>query len=193
MDKPNESRYGGFHQYRPDVSQQHPRAGSMILIQVKELPMDNQQIKKILIHSRFFESLDPEDIDKVCPLCRARSYQNGEYLFQQGDFGEHLYVIAEGQAYLERTVDLDTRRGRVTIDTLGKGRLLGCWSTLLGEPHTLMSSAVCAKPSQVLAIRGPDLRNLMLSDERLGFRLMEKFCYLLRERIQAAYGAMEKI
>ena len=35
--------------------------------------------------------------------------------------------------------------------------------------------------------------NLMLSDERLGFRLMEKFCYLLRERIQAAYGAMEKI
>jgi CRP-like cAMP-binding protein len=165
----------------------------MLLFQREEIPMDTQQIITILNHSKFFESLDPEDIEKVCPLCQPRSYANGEYLFQQGDFGEHLYVIAEGQAYLERTIDLDTRRGRVTIDTLGKGRLLGCWSTLLGEPHTLMSSAVCAKPTQVLTIRGPDLRNLMLSDMRLGFRLMEKFCYLLRERIQAAYGAMEKI
>lgn len=155
--------------------------------------MDDQQKREILSHSNFFESLDDRDIKKICPLCQPRSYETGEYLFQQGDFGEHLYVIAEGQAFLERTVDLDTRRGRVTIDTLGKGRLLGCWSTLLGEPHTLMSSAVCARPTQVLSIRGPDLRNLMLSDERLGFRLMEKFCYLLRERIQAAYGAMEKI
>jgi len=155
--------------------------------------MDNEQIKAVLSRSKFFESLDSQDIDKICPLCKPRSYQTGEYLFQQGDFGENLFIIAEGQAFLERTVDLDTRRGRVTIDTFGKGRLLGCWSTLLGEPHTLMSSAVCAQPTRVLAIRGPDLRNLMLSDEHLGFRLMEKFCYLLRERIQAAYGAMEKI
>ena len=155
--------------------------------------MDDQQITEILRHSKFFENLDEADIEKIRPLCTPRNYETGAYLFQQGDFGEHLFVIAQGQAYLERSVDLDTRRGRVTIDTLGKGRLLGCWSTLLGEPHTLMSSAVCAKPTQVLSIRGPDLRNLMLSDKRLGFRLMEKFCYLLRERIQAAYGAMEKI
>ncbi|MGB5984936.1 MAG: cyclic nucleotide-binding domain-containing protein, partial [Desulfobacterales bacterium] len=138
-------------------------------------------------------NLDSADIEKIRPLCQPRSYKTGEYLFQQGAFGEQLFVIAQGQAYLERSVDLDTRRGRVTIDTLGKGRLLGCWSTLLGEPHTLMSSAVCARPTQALSIRGPDLRNLMLSDKRLGFRLMENFCYLLKERIQAAYGAMEKI
>ena len=71
--------------------------------------------------------------------------------------------------------------------------MLGSWATLLGQPHLLMSSAVCQKPTLLLVMRGGDLRNLMLSNKALGFHVMEKFCFLLKDRIQAAYGAMEKI
>ena len=42
-------------------------------------------------------------------------------------------------------------------------------------------------------MRGADLRNLMLSDKEFGFNIMEKFCFLLKDRIQAAYGALEKL
>ena len=79
------------------------------------------------------------------------------------------------------------------IDALGKGRFLGCWSTLLNEPHILMSSASCQKATTVISIMGADLREIMLSDFELGFRVMERLCFQLRDRIKAAYGAMEKV
>jgi hypothetical protein len=88
---------------------------------------------------------------------------------------------------------LGAREGNLTIGVLGKERVLGCWSTLLGESHHHMSSASCRKPTIVLAIRGAELRQMMLSNVKLGFTVLERLCFSLRDRIAIAYGAMEKI
>ena len=155
--------------------------------------MQREQIQRALVGCEFFDGFDKTVIEKVSLLCWERSFSIGEYVFHQGDFGEHLYIVAEGQVCLERSVNLGSRKGSIPIESLGKGRVLGSWSTLLDQRHVLMSSAVCEKPTQLLVIRGADLRYLMLSDKNLGFALLEKFCFLLKDRIQAAYGAMEKI
>ncbi len=141
----------------------------------------------------FFELLETRELSEVSNLGQVLTYQSGEYVFRQGDYGEHIYIIVDGQIYLERTVDLATHKGNVVIEILGKGRVLGCWSTLLDLPHILMSSAVCQKPTKIVAIKGADLRRMMIGNTTLGFNLMERLCFLLRDRIQAAYGAMEKI
>ncbi len=155
--------------------------------------MDHSRIMIALESSEFFKGLDTEEMGRVAGLCKPVAYEAGEFVFQQGDFGEHLYVVVEGQVFLERSMDLGHRQGNVIIAALGRGRILGCWSTLLGEPHILMSSAVCQKPTRLLAMRGGDLREMMLGNTALGFKVMEKFCFLLRDRIQAAYGALEKL
>ncbi len=155
--------------------------------------MNQETIRQAIAGCEFFEGLQDGDNEKIVSLCWERTFKIGEFVFQQGDYGEHLYIISEGQVVLERAVDLGVRKGTVPIEALGKGRVLGSWATLLGLPHLLMSSAVCQKPTRLLAFRGADLRNLMLSNKSLGFNVMEKFCFLLKDRIQAAYGAMEKI
>jgi CRP-like cAMP-binding protein len=155
--------------------------------------METPEIEQVLQDSKFFRALDAHVIEEVSTLGRMRSFKGGEFIFQQGDFGEHIYIIAEGHVILERSTDLGTRKGRVVIDLLGKGRFLGCWSTLLGEPHVLMSSAACRKPTTVVCIKGSDLREIMVGDPKLGFCIIERLCFLLRDRIKAAYGAMEKI
>jgi len=155
--------------------------------------MEGTKIVKAVKKSEFFKDLNNNHIDSIVALCTPTSFETGECVFHQGENGEQLYIIADGRVALERSIDLGNRKGKITIDVLGKGRVLGCWSTILGEPHILMSTAVCQKPSKILAFKGPDLRSLMLSDKELGFNLMERFCILLRERIKAAYGAMEKL
>ncbi len=85
------------------------------------------------------------------------------------------------------------RTGSVFIGMIRKGRVFGCWSTLLNEKHTLMSSAVCQKPTRVLVIKGPDLRQMMLDNNELGFTILERLCFLLRDRLKGAYEAMEEI
>ena len=155
--------------------------------------MNRIEMEHVLRSCEFFELLKARELSEISNLGQMMTYQNGEYVFRQGDYGEHIYIIVEGQIYLERTVDLGTHKGNVVIEILGKGRVLGCWSTLLNMPHILMSSAVCQKPTKIVAIKGADLRRMMIGNTELGFNLMERLCFLLRDRIQAAYGAMEKI
>ncbi len=155
--------------------------------------MKRTEIEKILENCEFFRRLGKSDIAEITGLGQAKLYETGEYIFLQGDYGEHLHVIAEGSVSLERALDLGTQKGSVVIEILGKGRVLGCWSTLLGMPHILMSSAACLKPTTIVSLKGEDLREMMIGNPELGFNVMERLCFLLRDRIQAAYGAMEKI
>ncbi len=155
--------------------------------------MNAPDIGKILRGSKFFKDLDDSVIRKIAPLGEIRTLRTGEHVFRQGDFGEHIYIVIDGHVSLERQTNLGHRSGSVVIDMLGKGRFLGCWSTLLNEPHVLMASAYCQKPTQVVSIRGADLRKIMVQEPELGFDVMERLCILLRDRIQAAYGAFEKI
>ncbi len=155
--------------------------------------MDPNIIKEILEGCEFFKGLEETDIEDIVGLCQVRNYESGEYVFSQGDFGEYLYVIAEGHVSLERSMDLGNREGNAVIGLLGKGRVMGCWSTLLGQPHTLMSSAVCRKPTTVISFRGTELREIMVDNHKMGFRMMESLCFLLRDRLYGALGAMENI
>ena len=155
--------------------------------------MDRNEIARILECCEFFKELEKSYIDNIIGLCQVRNYEPGEYVFSQGDFGECLYVIAEGHVSLERSIDLRTRKGNAVIGILGKGRAMGCWSTLLGQPHNLMSSAVCRKPTTVVCIKGAELRDMMTDNHDLGFSLLESLCFLLRDRLHEALGAMEKI
>lgn len=154
--------------------------------------MKSDEIIQFLHSSRFFKNLAHESVCKVASLCREAAFETGESLFKQGDFGKHLYIIQKGQVLLERAMNMGNRRGSVVVDTLGKGRTLGCWSTLLGEPHELMSTATCQKPTAVLMINGSDLRQMMTEKSSFGFEMMERLCFLLRDRLQAAYGAMDR-
>jgi CRP-like cAMP-binding protein len=155
--------------------------------------VDSNEIRQALERCEFFMGLQGSDTQEIARLCRVAEYKPGDYVFRQGDFGEFLYIIMEGHVFLERTMDLDQQKGNVVIGMLGKGRVFGCWSTLLDEPHNLMSSAVCQKPTKVLTIRGSDLREMMLKKSAFGFNVLERLCFLLRDRIQGAYGALEKI
>ena len=155
--------------------------------------MNTSEILDIFCNCELFKGLNTVEIENVTKLGRVEMYEAGEKIFNQGAFQDKLYIIAEGHVFLERSIDLDTRKGSVTLSLLGRGRVLGCWSTLLGEAYPLMSSAICKEHAKVVVIRSPALREMILSDFHFGFKVMERLCSILRDTLQGAYGAMEKI
>jgi CRP-like cAMP-binding protein len=155
--------------------------------------MDRPEIENVVGNSELFRGLGKSDVQEIAGLCREEVYEPGQYVFRQGDFGDRIYIIVDGKVYLERDVDVGTRKGNVVIGILGRGRVFGCWSTLLSAPHNLMSSACCQGPTKIVSLKGSDLRGMMASNTLLGFNILEQLCFLLRDRIQSMYGAMEKI
>ena len=155
--------------------------------------MAKSEISDFLERCELFSGLNKNEVKKIAGLGHLETYEAGENILNQGDFGENLYIIAEGMVVLERAIDLGTRRGSAVIGILGRGRALGCWSTLLGEPHTYMSSAKCRKPTKAVVIKGQALREMMLGNLQLGFKVLERLCFILRDRIHGAFGAMENV
>lgn len=155
--------------------------------------MVDPTILSTLQSCRFLKNISSEHLATISEFCDIDHYEAGSYVFRQGDFGEDLYIIVDGYIFLERAMDIGRHKGSIVIDALGKGRTLGCWSTLLNEPHVLMSSANCQKDSTVVRLKGRQLRECMEVDTPFGFFMLERLCFLLRDRIQAAYGAMDKI
>jgi len=151
------------------------------------------EIQSTLQSCGFLKNISKAHLATISDFCNIDHYKAGTYVFRQGDFGEDLFIIVDGYVFLERAMDIGSHKGSVVIDALGKGRTLGCWSALLGEPHVLMSSANCQKDSTVIRLKGRQLRKCMEEDTPFGFFMLERLCFLLRERIQAAYGAMDKI
>lgn len=150
-------------------------------------------INQTLTSCELFKGFEQSTINMIAEICQIKTYEIGDFVYQQGDFGEYLFIIAEGQVTLERTMNIGSREGRVVITILGKGRVFGCWSTILGEPHNMLLTTFCQKPAKIIVLKGGELRELMIRDTQLGFNVMERLCFLLRDRVQAAYGAMEKI
>ncbi len=155
--------------------------------------MSRSDIEAVMKGCEFFKDLDASYIQKISGLCARDDYAAGDHVFRQGDYGEHIYILAGGKVALERSVNLLSRKGSVIIEVLGRGRMFGCWSTLLGEPHILLSTATCQEPSRVVRLKGAELRQMMMDDARIGCPILERLCFVLRDRIQAAYGALEKI
>ncbi len=155
--------------------------------------MATHEIQSTLQSCEFLKHISPQHLATVIGFCSVDHYQAGEFIFRQGDVGDDLFIVMDGYVFLERAMDIGNRKGSVVIDALGKGRTLGSWSALLGEPHVLMSSASCQKDSSVIRLKLRQVRECMEADTCFGFFMLERLCFLLRERIQAAYGALDKI
>ena len=130
--------------------------------------MESAEIEEILASCELFKGLGKSEIRNIAKICRVNTYDKGALVYQQGDFGEIIYIIANGQVVLEKTVDMDTREGRVVIATLGRGRVFGCWSTLLDEPHIMMLRTFCQAPATILLLKGAELREDMINDTSFG-------------------------
>ena len=154
--------------------------------------MANTEIQSTLQSCGFLKNISPAHLVTISDFCSLDQYNAGAYVFRQGDFGEDLFIIVDGYVFLERAMDVGSHKGSVVIDALGKGRTLGCWSALLGEPHVLMSSASCQKDSTVIRLNGRQLRKVHGGGHPLRLFYARRRCFL-RERIQAASRAMDKI
>jgi CRP-like cAMP-binding protein len=155
--------------------------------------MDRGEIINLLENCELFKGLKQDNLEEMADLFRVEAYAAGDHIFRQGELGDRIFIVAKGNVFLERSLDLGIRKGTASIGMLTKGKVFGCWSSLLNEEHRLMSSALCRKPTTVLAIKGSDLRKFMLRDNVLGFEILERFCFLLRDRLKGAYEAMEEL
>jgi CRP-like cAMP-binding protein len=97
----------------------------------------------------------------------GRTYKSGETIVRQGDTGDSMYVIQEGQA--EVVVEKEGRETR--LRTLGQGEFIGEMAVFEREVRSATVRAV--GDVRVLTIDRRSLLRKIQEDPSLAFRIME--------------------
>ena len=133
-----------------------------------------------LARSPIFANLSPAELDLVSAAAHQVRYPAGHRLFLEGAPARGCWLIHDGCVALDLTVP---GRGRVVVQTLGAGDVLG-WSWLL-PPYEWHFGAVTAQPTTATELDTELLRRLAGEDTRFGYGLALSLFEACVQRLQA--------
>jgi CRP/FNR family transcriptional regulator, cyclic AMP receptor protein len=139
-------------------------------------------------HLAFFTGFSPAEIMLLAPLFAPQTWVAGTIVFEQGDYAEYLYLLVSG----ELTIRYKPEDGPVmNLTHIQPGGIFG-WSAAMGNP-TYTSGAVCTLDSEVLRIRGMDLRMLCEKHPELGKVILNRLSSIIAERQHGQQGRVNSM
>ncbi|MBE7556087.1 MAG: cyclic nucleotide-binding domain-containing protein [Anaerolineales bacterium] len=103
----------------------------------------------------------------------------GQYILQEGEAAEHLYLINQGKVALGT---ITPSRGFTTIETLEDGDPLG-WSWFI-PPYHWHFTALAILPTSLIALDGKRLRGKCEIDHDFGYELVKRLAQILGHRLR---------
>jgi len=101
------------------------------------------------------------------PGALGKTYKNGEVIVRQGETGDSMYVIQDGQA----EVVVDKNGTEVRLRTLGKGEFIGEMGVF--ERETRSATVRAVGETRVLTVDRRSIMKKIQEDPSLAFRIME--------------------
>jgi CRP/FNR family cyclic AMP-dependent transcriptional regulator len=128
-------------------------------------------------HLAFFTGLSAAEVQLLAPYFTPQTWVAGTVVFEQGDYADYLYLVVSG----ELTIRYKPEDGPImNLTHILSGGIFG-WSAAMGNP-AYTSGAVCSLDSEVLRIRGADLRMLCDKHPELGKVILNRLSSIIAER-----------
>jgi CRP-like cAMP-binding protein len=134
-------------------------------------------LKSIIILSHLNDTM----LKKMAKVTLVTDYNEGEYIFKEGDYAEYFYSVLEGQVKLELE---KTTSDVIMIDTITRGFSFGFSSLVDTEHKKYISHAKAITNTKILKWRSTDLEALFYEDYEMGFLLMRRIAKIAKKRLQ---------
>ena len=130
----------------------------------------------------FFHDLSAAQLGLIRPMFIPCDRHTGSVLFEQGDSAEYLYLVICGEV----TIHYKPEDGpTMPIARVHSGGVAG-WSAVLGN-RQYTSQAVCSDYTQLLRVRGRDLRHLCEDYPETGILVLDRLAWVIAERLHNTY------
>lgn len=111
----------------------------------------------------------------------GKTYAPGDVLFKEGDSGDKMYVIQDGQIRISKSVKDEEK----TLAILGPGEFLGEMAILNDKPRT--ATATVEQSARVLVLGARTFEQMVVSNAEIAVRLIKK----LSRRLDSANELIE--
>ncbi len=136
--------------------------------------MNNLEKALALRAAPLFASLSAEALLPVASLCQQVDLVSGQVLFEAGEVGDSMFVVASGCVLVKRGAELLAR--------LGAGEVVGEMGALDLEPRS--ATVIASEPSRLVRLERNDLMDLFTDYPEL----MRELAIMLVDRIRRMTG-----
>jgi CRP-like cAMP-binding protein len=126
-----------------------------------------------------FDGLNSEQRQILRPLFVPCDCYTDSALFEQGEPAEYLFLVVSGEVIIRYKPDDGPP---ITVTRVRPGGIVG-WSAALGG-RVYTSGAECSEYTQMLRVRGEDLRELCDRYPETGILILERLATVIAERLR---------
>jgi CRP-like cAMP-binding protein len=137
--------------------------------------MDLTLLKK----AQVFADLDDEELAIVAEICSEQSFKFGEKIFKEGDPGNRLFIISEGEVRISRDVP---GSGEEALAVLKAGACFGEMAVF--DRSERSTDAIANVDCTLITIIRADFEMLMDFNRDLAYKVLWSVVRLLCERLR---------
>jgi ribosomal protein S18 acetylase RimI-like enzyme len=127
-------------------------------------------------HLALFAGLDGEQVDRLAGVARHRAFEPGQVIFREGERGEEIHLILDGEVSIVR--------GGAAVGAVGKGECLGEMALLTGAAHSATATARTAV--ETAELRHPELSQLIRQRPDVGLHIFRNLAVGLGGKLERA-------
>ena len=147
----------------------------------EEKPMDTLQtvstLERVLLLREvpIFADLSPEDLQKLAGIANEQWYPNSTTIFSQGDEGNEMFIIVDGQVQVVRSANGKDQ----TLAQRGPGEFVGEMAIIESAPRS--ATLVTQGDVRTLAIEGETFKQILRERPEVSLAVLRSLSRRLRE------------
>jgi len=139
----------------------------------KELARRLAQKREALRNMPLFSKLQERELLRIMQVAEVLEFQAGEDVVREGDRGDELFIVTEG--------NLAILRGEQVLSEVGPGEHFGEMALIRSSPRSATVRAL--ERSELIAIRRADFYAILRKEYELAVKLLWQFLGVLADRL----------
>lgn len=133
----------------------------------------------LLKQAPIFADLDEGELARVVEVCREQKFQGAETVFKEGEPGNRLYIIAEGEVRISRNIP---GSGEEALAVLKKGSVFG--EMAIFDRSERSTDAIANSDCVLVTITRSDFELLMDFNRDIAYKVLWAVVRLLSARLR---------
>ena len=134
---------------------------------------------ELLRQVAIFKDLDDGELARVAEVCRTQEFVSGEHIFKEGESGNRLYLIVEGDVRISRTIP---GSGEEALAVLKPGALFGEMAVF--DRSERSTDAISNGGTKCLTIARSDFELLLDFNRDIAYKVLWSCTRLLSGRLR---------
>jgi CRP-like cAMP-binding protein len=139
----------------------------------------------LLRNVAIFKDLDDSELGRVAEVCREQEFVSGEFIFHEGESGNRLFLIVDGEVRISRNIP---GSGEEALAVLKPGALFGEMSVF--DRSERSTDAISNGGTKCITMTRPDFEMLLDFNRDIAYKVLWSCTRLLSARLRSTNDSL---